>query len=76
MTGEDYTTGPYYVTFNAGVTSASLTIGITKDNVFEDLEYFTLTLKSSALLHSKGVQVKYGSFSQSTIFINDDSYGE
>ena len=76
MTGEDYTTGPYYVTFNAGVTSASLSIAITKDNVFEDLEYFTLTLKSSALLHSKSVQVKYGSLSQSTVFITDESDGE
>lgn len=76
MTGEDYTTGPYYVTFNAGVTSASFAIAITKDNVFEGLEYFTLILKTSALLHRKGVQVIYGSLSQSTVFIDDERDGE
>ena len=76
MTGEDYTTGPYYVTFNAGVKRASFVIGITNDNVFEGLEYFTLTLKSTALLHSKSVLVIYGTRSQSTVLITDERDGE
>ena len=76
MTGEDYTTGPYHVTFTAGRTSVSLNISITQDNILEDPEYFTLTIKSTALLHSRGVQVGHGSFGQATVFITDDSEGE
>ena len=43
----DYTSGPYSVTFPAGVTSVPFNITINNDNVFEDNENFTLTINSS-----------------------------
>ena len=47
--GEDYTFGPYSVTFTAGGTIALLTIPINDDNTFESNENFTLTIDSSSL---------------------------
>ena len=43
----DYTSGPYSVTFPAGVTSVPFNVTINNDNVFEDNENFTLTINSS-----------------------------
>ena len=47
--GEDYTSGPYNVTFTAGGTIALLTIPINDDKTFEGNENFTLTIDSSSL---------------------------
>ena len=43
----DYTSGPYSVTFPAGVTSVLFNISINDDNIFEENENFTLTINSS-----------------------------
>ena len=76
MTGGDYITGPYYVTFSAGRTSASLNISITQDTLLEDPEYFSLTIKQTELLLSRNVQVRHGHFGHAKVFITDDSEGE
>ena len=71
----DYTVGPYYVTFTAGYTSATFDVNITKDNVFEESEYFTLTIVSSKLLDRKKVYVTRDNRSQTKVIIIDDSNG-
>ena len=42
--GVDYISGPYNVTFCAGVTSVTFYISIINDNIHEGNEYFTLTV--------------------------------
>ena len=42
----DYISGPYSVTFFAGVTSVPLNIPINDDNIFENLERFYVTINS------------------------------
>ena len=44
--GDDYSSGPYNVTFTAGTTNSSFTISISDDNTFEDNESFVLTITS------------------------------
>ena len=44
--GDDYNSGPYNITFSAGMTSSSLAIMINDDSVFEDDESFSLTIDS------------------------------
>ena len=44
--GDDYNSGPYNVTFTAGMTSSSLVITINDDNMFEDNENFVLKFDS------------------------------
>ena len=46
---EDYISGSYSVTFTAGMTTASLSIPIKDDNVFEDTESFRLLIDSTSL---------------------------
>ena len=48
---EDYTSGPYNVTFTAGMTTALLSIPINDDDIFEDSEVFILTIDSTSLLN-------------------------
>ena len=43
----DYTSGPYSVTFPAGVTSVPFSISINEENILEENENFTLTINSS-----------------------------
>ena len=45
----DYTSGPYSVTFPAGMTRASFSIPINNDYVLEDDENFMLTIYPSSL---------------------------
>ena len=47
MGGVDNTSGPYSVTFLAGVTSVPLNIPINDDNIFEDVEGFIVIINSS-----------------------------
>ena len=47
--GVDYDSGPYSVTFTAGVTSVSFDVPINNDNILEDDEDFTLTIIGSSL---------------------------
>ena len=46
---EDYTSGPYSVTFIAGMTTASLSVPIKDDYVFEDIEAFRLLIDLTSL---------------------------
>ena len=66
-TGDDYGNGPVSVTFSAGMTSASLYISITDDNLLEGNEDFYLMIDSSSLIN--GVSV--GSVNQTTVTILD-----
>ena len=43
----DYTSGPYSVTFPAGMTSVPFSISINNDSIFEENENFTLIINSS-----------------------------
>ena len=63
----DYTSGPYSVTFPAGVTSVPFNIPINDDNILEDNENFTLTINSSL---PTGVMVD--NLSQATVTIVDN----
>ena len=63
----DYTSGPYSVTFPAGVMSVSFSISINDDNIFEENENFTLTINSSL---PTGVMV--GNSGQATMTIRDN----
>ena len=44
--GDDYNSGPYNVTFSAGMTTSLLDIMIIDDSVFEDNESFSLIIDS------------------------------
>ena len=63
----DYTSGPYSVTFSAGVMNAPFSISINDDNTLEDNENFTLTINSSL---PTGVMV--GNPGQATVTIVDN----
>jgi len=45
----DYNSGPYPVTFPAGVTSVTFDVPITDDSILEDNENFMLTIDQSSL---------------------------
>ena len=45
--GDDYNSGPYNVTFIAGMTTTSFVISLIDDDAREDNESFTLTIDSS-----------------------------
>ena len=47
--GVDYDSGPYTVTFTAGVTSASFDVPINDDDICENDEDFTLTILRGTL---------------------------
>ena len=63
----DYTSGPYSVTFPAGVTSVPFNISINDDNILEGNETFMLTINSSL---ATGVMV--GNLDQTTVTIVDN----
>ena len=46
---EDYTSGPYSVTFTAGMTTALLSVPTNDDDIFEDSETFRLMIDSTSL---------------------------
>ena len=46
---EDYTSGPYSVTFTAGMTTASLSVPTNDDDIFEESETFRLMIDSTSL---------------------------
>ena len=43
-TGNDYGSGPYTVTFHAGMTTANFFVSIIRDNIIEGNETFTVAL--------------------------------
>ena len=66
--GVDYDSGPYNVTFPAGVTNVSFDVPITNDNILDDKEIFTLTIAPNSLPSN----VTRGNLDQVTIVILDD----
>ena len=64
----DYNSGPYNVTFPAGVTSVSFDVTIIDDNILELNEQFDLTIISSSLPNGFTVDNP----SQATVTIIDD----
>ena len=64
----DYVSGPYTVTFPAGVTSVLFDIPINDDDVFEGNENFTITIDPSSL----PTDVSVGNPGQATVTIVDD----
>ena len=66
--GVDYDSGLYTVTFTAGMTMASFNVPINDDDIMENDEDFTLTIRSGTLPN----RVTRLSPSQSTVTIVDD----
>ena len=67
--GVDYNSGPYNVTFPAGVTNVSFNVLINNDNILEVNEEFNLIIR-----HSSSSSITTGSPHNTTVIIlNDDS---
>ena len=64
----DYGSGPYTVTFPAGVTSVRFDVPINDDDIFEANEDFTLTIDPCSLPTGDAV----GNPGQATVTIVDD----
>lgn len=68
VTGIDYDTGPYTVTFPIGATRSVLRIPLNNDNLVESAENFTLSINPSSLPFG----VKVNNRNQSVVTIYDD----
>ena len=66
--GEDYNSGPYYVTLPAGITHLSFNISILDDKMLEEDENFILTIDPSSLPCS----VSVGNHNPATVTILED----
>ena len=64
----DYISGPYIVTFSAGMTRVPFNIPINNDEIYEINENFTLTIDPSTL----PTDVSVGSPGEATVTIVDD----
>jgi len=64
----DYSIRSHIIRFPAGITRMPFIIQITNDNIFEDNEYFNLTINSSSLPSDVNVKDPY----HVTITIIDD----
>ena len=66
--GVDYGSGPYIVTFPAGVTSVPFYVPVNNDNILEDDEDFILTIMRGSLPDG----VNRGDTDRSTLIIVDN----
>ena len=66
----DYNSGPYTVSFAAGITDTSFSVLITDDSILEGNETFYLTIDPSSLRDDTNVDV--GSLFQVTMIIVED----
>lgn len=66
--GIDYESGPYRVTFNAGVAEIAIDVSIHNDNILEGNENFSLTINESSLRS----RVTVGDSGNVTVIIVDD----
>jgi len=64
----DYISGPYSVTFSAGVTSITFDVPITDDDILEGSENFMLTIDQSSL----PANINRGDPGSATVTIVDD----
>ena len=65
---DDYMSGPYNVTFPAGMTTTVLDVPINNDNICEPIETFIVTINTSSLPD----RVTRGDPGQATVTIMDD----
>ena len=66
VTGDDYNSGPYNITFYAGVTYIIFNISINNDNILEEDEEFSLIIE-----HNNNT---FHGYHEATVIIkNDDS---
>ena len=66
--GVDYKSGPYFITFPAGVTRVSFVVVITNDNVLEGDEKFSLSIDRRTMQPYQRVH----NSNQVTVTIYDD----
>ena len=66
--GEDYSSGPYYITVVAGMTHLSFNVSILDDKILEEDENFVLTIDPSSL----PCRVTTGNHNQATVTIPED----
>ncbi|XP_065915710.1 extracellular matrix protein 3-like [Dysidea avara] len=66
--GDDYISGPYNVTFSAGITTTVLDVPINNDSICEPSETFIITINTSSLPN----RVISGDPGQATVIILDD----
>ena len=66
--GIDYDSGPYPIMISAGQTTGVLNIGINDDNVLEDTERFSLSIRRSSL----PTRVILSDPDETTVIIEDD----
>ena len=66
--GEDYTSGPYNVTFPAGVTRVPFDVTINDDRVLEADETFNLVIDPTSLPRN----VTRGNIDRTTVIIRDN----
>lgn len=66
--GLDYNSGPYTVTFPAGITSVSFDVSVINDDILENNETFDLIIMSRSLPD----KVTRGNLKMSTITIIDN----
>ena len=66
--GVDYKSGPYFITFSAGVTRVSFVVVITNDNVLEGDEKFSLSIDRRTIQPYQRVR----NSNQVTVTIYDD----
>ena len=66
--GEDYVSGPYTVTFEAGYQVTELNFSVNADNITEDYERFFLAIDNSPLPS----MVTVGPLNTVTVYIIDD----
>ena len=68
ITGTDYESRPYSLSFSQGITRIPFKVSIIDDNICEDIESFNVAIDPSSL--PKNVTVDYPS--EVTVFIMDD----
>ena len=68
--GVDYNSGPYNVTFPAGVTSVSLYVAINNDNILEGNETFMFIIANSSLSNQSFI-ITTGDHDKATVIIID-----
>ena len=66
--GIDYRSGPYNVTFPAGVIHVQFNVSIINDDILENIENFILNIDTFSLPNN----VTVGNLNQTTIFIVDN----
>ena len=65
---EDYSSGPYYIVFTAGMTEAEFNISVNDDNILEETETFKIIINSSSLPNN----VTIGGLDEAAVTILDN----